>query len=342
MDDAAPIREWVDVDRAGFETEIVAAGMPAVIRGFASDWPVVRKAGEGRNALADYLGGFDADAAVEAFVADAAIGGRYFYSDDLKGFNFEKQSLTLRNLLDRLMRLADESNPPSVYAGAIPLSGKLEAICAQNPNPLLADDVDQLRSIWIGNRGRTATHWDLPQNIAVVCGGERTFTLFPPEQLPNLYIGPLDFTLAGQPISLVDLKEPDFDRFPRFKAALEHAQSARLVPGDALYLPSMWFHEVESHDPLGVLINYWWRDSAPYMFTPLFTLLHGLLSIRDLPEREREIWKGMFDHYLFQANGDPMEHIPEDARSIFQELTPERIADLRVYLLRSLGGVPKQ
>jgi hypothetical protein len=144
------------------------------------------------------------------------------------------------------------------------------------------------------------------------------------------------------PFSLLDLHDPDYERYPRFREALEHAQSSRLRPGDAIYVPSMWFHHVESHDPLSVLINYWWRDAGPYMISPLFTMLHGLLSIRDMPRHEREIWRKMFDYYLFQTDGEPMEHIPADARGIFQEMTPERVAGLREYLLKSLGGVPRR
>jgi hypothetical protein len=178
----------------------------------------------------------------------------------------------------------------------------------------------------------------LPQNIACVVAGARRFTLFPPEQLANLYIGPVDFTLAGQPISLVDLHDPDFQRFPQFRKALEHAQTSVLGPGDAIYIPSMWFHHVETLSPLGVLINFWWRDAAPYMFSPLYTLLHGLLSIRELPPEERARWRLMFDHYLFRADGEPMPYVPRQARGFFGDMTAEKIGRVRATLIRGLGG----
>ena len=88
--------------------------------------------------------------------------------------------------------------------------------------------------------------------------------LFPSGQIKNLYVGPLDFTLSGQAISLVDFHAPDFERFPRFKLALQHAQVAELEPGDAIYIPSLWFHHVESFDPLSILMNYWWRPHDAY------------------------------------------------------------------------------
>ncbi|AGH44341.1 cupin-like domain-containing protein [Paraglaciecola psychrophila] len=83
-----------------------------------------------------------------------------------------------------------------------------------------------------------APHFDEASNIAVVAAGKRRFTFFPPEQIKNLYIGPLDFTPSGQPISLVNLRDPDLKRFPRYEEAYKNAMSVELNPGDAIYIPS--------------------------------------------------------------------------------------------------------
>ena len=338
----AAVREVTGVDRDRFDSDIAGAGVPVVMRGLVAAWPIVEQAQRSPRALCDYLAAFAPRHAVRYFRGDPGIKGRFFYNDDFSGFNFEREEAPLEGLLRELLALADANDPPSIYAGAIPLREDFGQLKAENVNPLLDPGVEQLVSLWIGNRGRTATHWDLPQNVACVVSGRRRFTLFPPEQLPNLYMGPLDFTLAGQPVSLVELDDPDFDRFPRFREALAHAQVAELRPGDALYLPSMWFHHVESLDVLGALINYWWRDAEQYMFTPLFTLLHALLSTRDLPAGEREIWRGMFDHYIFSGGAGAMEHVPENARGAYGELTPERLGRLRALLLHGLGGEPRR
>ena len=71
---------------------------------------------------------------------------------------------------------------------------------------------------------------DLPDNLACVVAGRRRVTLFPPAQLENLYIGPLDHTPAGQAVSLVDFHAPDPARFPKFTEALRHARGAVLEP----------------------------------------------------------------------------------------------------------------
>jgi hypothetical protein len=167
---------------------------------------------------------------------------------------------------------------------------------------------------------------------------KRRFTLFPTDQIANLYIGPVDFTLSGQPTSLVDFHKPDLDRYPRFAEALQHAEIAELAPGDVLYMPSLWFHHVESLDPFGAMVNFWWRDAPPHMTAPIFTLLHGLMTIRDMNHRERQAWRVIFDHYLFRPDDEePMAHIPPDARGLFAAMTPDIERRLKATLMGPLS-----
>ncbi|MEM8817110.1 MAG: cupin-like domain-containing protein [Pseudomonadota bacterium] len=324
------------------QCDLAPLQQPVILRQQFADWPLVKAARESEQALAGYICAFAPRQAVKAFAGGKEIEGRYFYSEDFRGLNFDRIELTLTQLFERLHDIAARGSGESVYAGAIPLKAELEALLAANCNPLLDPSIEQLSSLWIGNQGVTATHYDLPQNVAGVVCGRRRFTLFPPEQLDNLYLGPLDITLAGQPVSMVDLEDPDLTRFPKFAAALDTAVTGVLDPGDGIYIPSMWFHHVRSLDDLGVLMNFWWRDAAPHMFTPMFTMLHAMLSVKGLPEYEKQCWKRMFEQYVFEENGDPMTHLPEHARGFFGDLDAEKVARLRLYLLHSLGGQPRQ
>ncbi|HEX8555798.1 MAG TPA: cupin-like domain-containing protein, partial [Sphingomonas sp.] len=169
---------------------------------------------------------------------------------------------------------------------------------------------------------------------ACVVAGRRRFTLFPPSQVANLYVGPLEHTISGQPVSMVDLDAPDFDRFPRFADAQQSALIADLDPGDALYVPSLWWHHVKSAERFNLLVNYWWseeRDGSAFE-----CLIHGLLAIRDLPERERESWRAFFDHFVFRPPPDAVAHLPVEACGVLGPRSPARTNLIREFLLRAL------
>jgi ribosomal protein L16 Arg81 hydroxylase len=189
----------------------------------------------------------------------------------------------------------------------------------------------------LGNRSRIAAHYDLPDNIACCAVGRRRFTLFPPDQLANLYPGPIDWAPGGQPISLVDFKNPDYEAFPNFKHALKSAQAATLEPGDGVYIPSMWWHHVEGLEALNILVNYWWRQSPNYMDTPANVMLYALMSIRDLPAEQKQIWRQMFDYYIFESDKDSHSHIPEQARGSLGTIDESLNRKIRSLLLKKIN-----
>jgi hypothetical protein len=332
-----PIAEYSAMDRQRFSEEIVPKGEPAVLRGLVADWAAVQAAKRGDEALAGVLHGAATGEPFEAWFGAPEIEGRFGYNADFSGFNHERKLATVDQLLDLLLRQRGHEQPWSMYAGGIPIRKHLPGLLAEMPVPLLDAGKATLISLWLGNRTRTAAHWDLPQNLACVVAGRRRFTLFPTEQVANLYVGPLDFTLAGQPISLVDIDAPDLERHPRFARALEAAQTAELGPGDALYMPSLWWHAVASLDELGAMINFWWRDAEPPLLTPLNALYHAVITMKNLPPRELAAWRTLFDHYVFEENGDPAEHLPEQARGILGRRTPELVERVKKLLIAALG-----
>jgi len=341
LDDAQKVVVFDGVDRRRFEDEIVPRHRPALLKGAAAHWPAVARAKQSPEALCAYFQSFANDRRVMFQSAKPEIAGRYSFSDDLKGFNHTQRQLAFAEIAALLLRDKDNDAAPTHYAGGIPVTAVMPGVAADNPMPLLPDNKARTVSLWIGNRTRTAAHWDLPQNLACVIAGRRRFTLFPIDQIDNLYITPLDLTIAGQPTSLVDFYNPDFDAFPKFRHAMPHAEVAEMEPGDVLYLPSLWFHHVESMDTFGAMINFWWRDGPAHITgsTPLLTLIHGLLTLRDMPYDERMRWRILFDHYLFAPEGDdPLAHIPDHAKGMFGAMTPDIHRQIRAYLGQTLGG----
>lgn len=315
--------------------EILAATTPLVLRGLVQDWPLVRAARSSPLAADAYLRRFYRDATVLGTSAPPQAGGRIFYNDDLSDFNFSAQMVGFDQVLDALRAHLDDPAPPTLYVGSTTVDTCLPGMRAEND--LNFGDRDPLASIWIGNRTRIAAHYDVPDNIAVVAAGRRRFTLFPPDQLQNLYIGPLDFTPAGQAISLVDFHQPDFERYPRFATALEHAQVAEMEAGDAIFIPSMWWHHVEGLAAFNVLVNYWWRQSPDYMDTPTNALMMAFLTLRDLPLEQRRAWQEIFRHYIFEADEQTAAHIPEHARNVLAPLDDEGARMLRAQILKKMN-----
>ena len=335
LPNAERIREVAGVDPRALPDEVLASTEPLVLRDLAADWGMVRAALESQAAATAYLRRFYKDSSVVVMSGEPAIGGRFFYNDDLSGFNFKTYRTGLDLVLGELARFAGHSNSPSTYVGSSAIDTVLPGFRAENDFNF--GSRAPLASIWIGNRTRIAAHHDLPDNLACVVAGHRRFTLFPPEQIANLYVGPLDFTPAGQPISLVDFARPDYQRFPRFAEALKAARLAELGPGDAIFIPSMWWHHIESLDAFNVLVNYWWRQSPAHMDAPIGALMLALMTVRDLPKEQRAAWENLFRHYVFRAGDETTAHIPEHARGSLGALDANLVSGLREIVLARLN-----
>lgn len=322
-----PIARWRNVDNETFHRDIVPLGEPAVLEGLVRDWPAVRAAAPSPEAACAYLAGLDAGVQGDAVLVPAGLDGRMFYEPDLSDFNFARRSLTVSQVLQQLARYSHFDSPPSVALQCAHVEQCLPAFEAANPMPLM--DASVHPRLWLGNAFLTPAHIDELDNLACVVAGRRRFTLFPPEQVSNLYIGPLDFTPAGAPVSMVSLKAPDFERFPRFREALAAARVAELEPGDALFIPAVWWHHVESFDVVNVLINYWWQQASwvqAERVSPTKTLLHALLSMRHLPPAHRKGWSELFSHFVFAA--EPAGHLPTSRQGILDKQPPERVEQL--------------
>lgn len=333
---ARAIEERSAVDRHALPDDILRPNRPLVLRGLLADWPAVQAARASAPAAAAHLKSFARlDAPVVATVGPPEIDGRFFYNADLSGFNFRQEQVPLGVVLDTLLKYRDQPRPPAIYVASTTLDTFLPGFRAANDLEL--PGYEPLASIWIGNRTRIAAHQDVPDNVACVVAGRRRVTLFPPDQLANLYIGPLDFTPAGQAISLVDFAAPDAAKFPKFAEALRHACVAELGPGDAVLIPSMWWHHMEALEDFNVLVNYWWRQSPDYMDTPMNALMLALMTVRDLPAAQRAVWRDVFDHYVFDAGDTTIGHIPESARRALAPMDEDRARSLRARLLQRLN-----
>ena len=351
MSDPAPDRPGVVTRRTlvveaspgdAVDLEALLAGQrPVILRGLARDWPLAQAGLAGPHHAVAYLKRFDAGRPVVGYTGAPEIGGRYFYRDDLQALNFEAERVSLSAYLDFTLTLIGTEKPPSLYIGSTDLELYLPGLGQENrlnlPEPTDEDRDPPVVSIWMGNRTTAATHFDMSNNLACCLVGRRRFTLFPPEQIDNLYPGPMEPTPGGQVVSVVDFERPDFDLHPRFADALASAQTAELEPGDALFIPSLWWHHVRSLEPFNVLVNYWWRRSPSVLASPLPALQHAMWALRDLPPREKEAWAAIFDYYVFGPAERAGQHLPEASRGELAPFDTTQARRMRARLLALLN-----
>lgn len=337
MPSPAPLEEVLSIDRASFDGRIRQTGVPVVLRGFAADWPIVQAARASDESFARYCLGFGPSRPVPVVLAKPEVGGRFFYDDDLTSFNFERREVDLAFFFDRLINHEKGSDRPNAVAlQSTLIQDLLPGFVEVNSMPLLDDTVAP--RIWIGNRVRVAPHYDLAENIGVVVAGRRRFTLFPPEQISNLYTGPLETTPAGTPVSMVDLAAPDLARFPRFIDAAAVAQSATLEPGDAIYIPFSWWHGVDSLDPVSGLVNYWWNQAPSNLPQPYSALTLSIAALRSLPVEHRRAWRILYDHYVFSDDDVAAAHLPQTAKGILGPPNADLFRRLQATLVQLLSN----
>lgn len=330
MQAAAPIEE-LDVRTRGLRPEdLVGRTRPLVMRQLVRDWPAVAAARQSDSALAELLAGYDSGHPVDVLVMPPDQGGVVGYDAAMDGFNFEHFRVSVT---DGLRRLASYSRRAGLVPGLAIQSARvadcLPAFARRHALSFLDSSVQP--RIWIGNRVTTPVHFDESHNIACVVCGRRRFTLFPPEQVGNLYIGPLDFAPTGTAMGLARLAAPDVEAFPRLREAMQHAQAAELEPGDALFIPPLWWHHVASLERLNAMVNYWWKPPSATGVPAqprLPALLHCILAFKSLPAAERAAWRSLLDHYVF-GEEDPAAHMPEARKGVLGPLTPEAAEALR-------------
>ncbi len=329
--------EGIEPDAVPYE-ELLAAERPAVIKGLVRDWPLVRT-GSPRQA-ASYLKSFYQGRRILAFIARPELQGRFGYTADATQLDFESDRGLLDEYLDRILTHIDDDQAPTFYIGSTDVDQYLPGFRAENDlvlNHAMFAANPPMVGAWIGNRSTALAHYDMSNNIACCLVGRRRFTLFPPEQIGNLYPGPLEPTPGGQVVTMTDIHAPDFERFPRLREALAAAEVAEMEPGDALFYPAMWWHQVDALDTFNVMVNYWWNTTPQYMDTPQNTLLHALLSLRDRPEQEKRAWRAVFDYYVFGSADRAAAHLPEAARGNLAPMDEMKARRLRAYLLQRLN-----
>jgi hypothetical protein len=328
--------DTVDSDDA-FANAIAAGAKPCVLRGACGNWELVQAGIRGDGAVLDYLRERVTQAPVCTVVGAPGIAGRFAFNPSFTGVNYEARQTPLGAVLPHLLPQA-HGGGHAIAVQAAPVRQVLRDWDAGNNMPFLPPDTEP--TLWLGNRGRVAPHSDVHDNLAVVGAGKRCFTLFPPEQIDNLYLGPLLNSPGGVPVTAVDLWSPDFARYPRFRDALASASTATLLPGDALFIPALWWHGVEAQENLNVLVNFWWGGVTDTALSPYDALRHSILALAALPREKRARWLAYYQHLAFRLAEEPGSHLPESLADLLTQPDGEQVKSVVRQLQDALGATP--
>ena len=94
------------------------------------------------------------------------------------------------------------------------------------------------------------THYDIMDNILMHLVGRKRVVLYPPSDALNLY-------LIGDKSEVVDMDNPDYEKYPKFRNATKY--ECILEPGDVLFIPAMWFHNITTLD-FSISVNVFWKN----------------------------------------------------------------------------------
>lgn len=330
------VEVYHNVTAEHFHNDIVKKGKPAVLKGLVDNWPVVQAAKCSSDEFIDYLASFGYQGNIEALRCRASENGFLFYNKRFTGFNFERRATTMTAFFDNLKASAENPSYATNSWQSAHIDNFFPDFLKSHTMPMCADTVRP--RMWLGNKTVVGTHNDDSENIACVIAGKRRFTFFPPEQLPNLYIGPLDKTPAGAPMSLVDLRNPDYEQFPHIKQALATATIAELAPGDAVYVPTLWWHHVEALDDINGLVNYWYSGALDEQrsLAGLDTMLLSILTYSHMPDNVKQAWKHAFDHYVW-SDKSAFSHIPDHVLGVLGEVPEAKRKQLAKWLATQLN-----
>lgn len=120
-------------------------------------------------------------------------------------------------------------------------------------------------NLWVAPGGHIeCLHYDSLDGILMQLHGAKKVLLFPPNQTYNLYPFPVFVhLLRGLELrswfSTAYPENPDFVAFPKLKQALANKQEVILEPGEMLYIPMGWWHEVIAlGDEMVCSVNQFW------------------------------------------------------------------------------------
>ncbi len=256
MSDTLPVRHLTELPEADFVRDYYRGNRPLVIRGAVNHWPALRRWNR------DYF---------ESLLGERVVPVDYSHDGFMTYTALGKERNTGRAEMGFLQAAAEIHDPAGrrCYLRNVSVPKLFPELLADFDPPALIGDPERItmNHFWYGGSGCvTALHFDWTSNFLAQVKGRKQVTLFSPDQTPYLYPagdGPTDW-IDLREHSLLDIEHPDYDRFPLFREA--RPLSGVLEPGDMLWLPPNWWHQMKALE-VSISLNFWW---TPHLDQVLF------------------------------------------------------------------------
>lgn len=325
--------------------DLFATNKPILLKGLVRDWPLVKLSSEhndidAQEAVIESLLKHDSHQPFVVYKGKHSIDAKFSYNETCTGFNFDSVRSNFKQVIERICSQLSQDEHDYLYVNSLRLDQGFPSLSSShslNFDHSEFTNNQPVAKIWLGTESVAAGHFDIPRNIACCVFGKRRFTLFEPKHVDNLYPGPLSPTPGGQVVTMADLNKPNLNAYPKLDRALKDAYVVDMEPGDALYYPSMWWHQVQAMDRFNVMINFWWMTAPAYMGNPMDVLSHAMLSLRDRPSDEKKAWKALFDYYVFGDTENVTQHLPPACHGALAPIDEVSARRLRAMLLNNLN-----
>jgi hypothetical protein len=259
-----PVPRAPRLGREEFEREFLAQGQPVVVEGGASGWPA--RTAWAPERLQERLAGRK---------VRVASSERDVFGYDEARAAYEHEELDIAEAVALITRARPSGR--SYYLMQQSIAREFPELAADLPALEYLGGARASPHLWFGTEGNlTPLHYDMANNLFAQLVGRKSFLLFEPGDAERLY--PWPARSKHHNLSEVDPERPDLERHPQFVQA--QPWTCSLEPGDLLFLPAFWWHQVRSLE-MGVSVSIWWAPRPEQFLAPMARRIAPVLYERD-------------------------------------------------------------
>lgn len=186
------------------------------------------------------------------------------------------EKLPLKQMqLAKYLDLIETGRSTDVYLSGVSIPDFFPSLENDIPNlPYINTTGKIKKQLWLGIKGTVAPlHCDIWDNFLCQVSGTKRLVLFDSRDTSCLY--PYSSFSKAPHISKMNIDSVDTNEFPRFKEVVGY--EGIIEPGDVLFMPAGWWHQVWTLDE-SISVNFWWFRRRT-VFAPWFFRFYPFMAL---------------------------------------------------------------